>query len=147
MADTTLIIRKADNGDIASLTYLVNELGYKTTQEEMQHRLENIYQQPNYNTLVACFKGIITGMVGTSLNYFYEQNGTYVRIVVLVTHSDYRRKGIGKALLEAVESWARHMGATCILLNCGNRKERKTAHDFYCKRGFAAKSTGYFKLL
>lgn len=147
MDESTLIIRQADKGDINSLIVLMNTLGYNTTAEEMSKRFTNILLQPNYHTLVACYNGVVRGMIGASHHYFYEQNGTYVRIVALVTLPDYRKMGIGQALLQAVESWAKKIGATSILLNCGNREERKTAHEFYCKRGLEAKTTGYLKKL
>ena len=142
-----LIIRQANKGDIDALTTLMNELGYNTLPEEMSERFSNISLQSNYNTLVACHKDIVTGMIGASHHYSYEQNGTYIRIVALVTLEAFREMGIGHALLQAIEHWAKQIGASSILLNCGNREVRKKAHEFYRKRGFESKSIGYVKRL
>ncbi|MCF6139529.1 GNAT family N-acetyltransferase [Pseudalkalibacillus berkeleyi] len=62
-----------------------------------------------------------------------------------VVDSNYRRRGIGKKLMQEIESWARNQGVTAIALNSGNRKERKDAHQFYFSMGFEAKSIGYGK--
>ena len=145
MDKSSLLIRQANKGDINVLTTLMNELGYNTLPEEMAERFNNIILQPNYNTLVACYKGTVAGMIGASHHYFYEQNGSYIRIVALVTLEAFREMGIGHALLQAIEHWAKEIGATSILLNCGNREVRKKAHEFYHKRGFESKSIGYLK--
>ena len=147
MNNPKFIIRPADKNDINPLSVLMNTLGYTTTVEEMAGRFSNILLQGNYQTFVASFGGQVTGMIGASYHYFYEQNGIYVRITAFVTLPIYRRMGIGQALLEEVESWTKKIGATCILLNSGNREERKAAHDFYSTRGFEKKSTGYIKIL
>jgi GNAT superfamily N-acetyltransferase len=84
-------------------------------------------------------------MAGVIVNYFFEQNGKYVRIVPFVISSSFGNKGIGKQLLKAVEDWANKMGATSIFLNCGNRDERKQAHKFYQNCGYQIKSPGYVK--
>ena len=145
MDKSSLIIRQANKGDIVALTTLMNELGYHTLPGEMAERFGNIIQQSNYNTVVACYNGTVTGMIGAIHHYFYEQNGTYVRIVALVTLDAYREMGIGHALLQAIEHWAKEIGASSIVLNCGQREARKTAHEFYRKRGFESKSIGYAK--
>jgi GNAT superfamily N-acetyltransferase len=145
MNKNSLIIRQASKDDIRVLADLMSELGYDTTPEEMSERLDNIILQSHYYTLVACYNDTVTGMVGASHHYFYERNGIYVRIVAFVTLSAYRKIGIGQALLAAIEHWAKEIGANSILLNCGNREARKTAHEFYSKRGYEARSTGYMK--
>jgi GNAT superfamily N-acetyltransferase len=55
--------------------------------------------------------------------------------------------GIAKKLLYNVETWAKANEAQIILVNAGNRVERKQAHLFYPQMGFDHKSSGYVKLL
>lgn len=145
MANATLVVRQANKEDTGALTYLMNELGYPTSLAEMTQRLEAIFQHPDYGTWVACHEGEVVGMAGASHNYYYERNGSHVRILALVTHTHYRKMGVADTLLRSVEAWARQLGATTLILNCGNREERKTAHQFYRNRGFEPKSTGYAK--
>jgi GNAT superfamily N-acetyltransferase len=80
-------------------------------------------------------------------NYYYEQNGIYVRVLALVIAQGFRQHGIGRQLMKASEEWARKIGADRILLNCGNREERKIAQLFYQKIGYQIKSSGFVKNL
>ena len=147
MQNKNLIIREADPADIPALTELMNELGYHTTVDEMKTRFENFQNHQDYKTFIAVTDNEISGIVGLTKNFSYEQNGIYVRVLALVTHTKLRQKGIGKKLMEVAENWAREIGAEKILLNCGNRKERAIAHLFYEKVGYHVKSSGYIKKL
>ena len=142
-----IIIREAGTDDIPALAEFMNELGYNTTMDEMRTRFENIQNHIDHKTFLAITDTEISGMVGVSKNYSYEQNGIYVRVLALVTQSRFRHKGIGKKLLEAAENWAREIGAEKVLLNCGNREERTIAHLFYKKMGYQVKSSGFIKKL
>lgn len=84
-------------------------------------------------------------MIGLVKGYYYELDGLYIRIVVLVVDKNYRNKGIGKQLLENAESWAKNIGATGIGLNSVDRPERINAHHFYKKNGYVEKSIGFAK--
>lgn len=147
MQSTTIIIREAEPTDVFPLTELMNELGYDTTINEMKTRFENIQNHMDYKTFLATDGTVILGMVGLSKNYSYEQNGIYVRVLALVTRSNFRQKGIGKRLMDVAENWARDIGASKVLLNCGNREEREIAQLFYNKIGYQIKSSGFIKKL
>ena len=140
-------IREAELTDISALTELMNQLGYDTTTDEMKIRFSNIQNHKDYKTLIATADKQVAGMVGMAMNYSYEQNGIYVRVLALVTKKDFRQNGIGKNLMEAAEKWAKEMGAGKILLNCGNREERTIAQQFYQKLGYQIKSSGFIKNL
>ena len=147
MQTPKIIIREAQPEDSLALTDLMNELGYNTTLDEMKTRFENIQKHKDYKTFIATGDKEILGMVGLSKNYSYEQNGTYVRVLALVTRSNFRQKGIGKKLMHVAENWAREIGANKVLLNCGNREEREIAQQFYKKIGYQVKSSGFIKKL
>lgn len=140
-----LLIRQANKDDIAPLAALMTELGYATTAADMRERFRTIEQESLYKTFVADYRGEVVGMAGALKSYYFELNGSYVRLAALVTKESYRNKGVGRALVEAVERWARAMGCNAIVLNCGNREERRAAHIFYQRIGFEVKSTGYMK--
>ncbi len=147
MLEEQIIIRQAVKDDFLSLSELMNYLGYKTTTEEMQERYENISSHDDYKTFVASIGNKVVGMAGATKNFSYEHNGKYVRVIALVINPAFRQKGIGKELMQVVENWAKEVGASIILLNCGNRDERKQAHEFYTHIGYTVKSSGYIKLL
>lgn len=140
-------IRKAILNDVPEIVPLMQQLGYPTTVEQFNHRFNAIAENPCYHTLVVELDGKIIGMAGLCTGLFYEYDGTYVRIVTFVVDTNYRRKGIGKKLLQEAESWAKKQGAIGISLNSGNRSERKDAHQFYISMGYEAKSLGFSKSL
>ena len=59
---------------------------------------------------------------------------TMANILGLAVAADFRRQGIGSALLKRAEEWARENGAISMRLNSG--KSRKQAHEFYRAQGY-----------
>ena len=145
MLHQKIIIREAEVHDLLALTALINELGYPTTLEEMQTRFEYISNHKDYKTFVALYDDYGVGMIGLIKNAFYEKNGFYVRVAALVVNSSYRRMGVGKELIQRAEEWALASGTDTLLLNSGDREERKAAHLFYLHLGFEQKSLGFVK--
>jgi GNAT superfamily N-acetyltransferase len=129
-------IRKTGVEDIPKLARLMGDLGYPVSQEQMETRLNNIGSHPDYCTLVAFHTGLL-----------YNTDGIHIRVIALVTDSNYRGIGAGKKLMLAVEDFAEQLGAAGIVLNSGNRTEREDAHHFYLSLGYQAKSTGFVKTL
>ncbi|MEO9022605.1 MAG: GNAT family N-acetyltransferase [Ginsengibacter sp.] len=147
MADKNILIRSFHLEDTSYLAELTNELGYGTTVEQMALRMKTIMQLDNYWTFVAVINEKVVGYMGLNKNYFWEQDGYYLRIQALVVNNQFRKLGVGKKLIDTAEELARQVKTNSILLNCGNRDERQAAHKFYTKAGFEAKSTGYIKRL
>lgn len=141
----TIIIRDYESKDLEAVTELTNQLGYSTGIEEMQLRINEISAHHHHRTLVAVIDQQVVGYTGLVRGWYWEKNGTFLRIQALVVRSDQRKAGVGKQLLEAAAQHARATGAGVLLLNSGNRPERKAAHEFYPKMGFEAISTGYVK--
>lgn len=140
-------IREFQAKDITYLTELTNELGYDTTVEQMTERMNTIMKLDNYWTFVAVIDDKVVGYIGFNKNYFWEQDGHYLRVQALVVSKKFRQLGVGQKLMNSAEQLARQTNTKVILLNCGNRVERQSAHKFYVKLGFEAKSTGYIKRL
>jgi GNAT superfamily N-acetyltransferase len=140
-------IRPYQNSDIPAIAKLMGELGYPTSVEQMEKRLASHASAPSYLTWLAIIDNEIAGMIGFAQNFFWERDGFYIRIQVLVVGNDFRRKGVGECLISAVEKQARHLGAAYIMLNSGLKESRHAAHEFYPKMGFVYTSAGYFKEL
>jgi GNAT superfamily N-acetyltransferase len=147
VTEKDIFIRDFQLSDIDCLADLTNTLGYKTTVEQMTTRMETILQLDHYWTFVAVVDEKVVGYIGLTKNYFWEQDGHFIRIQALVVDKGLRRLGIGQKLIEAAETLARQINAKIIVLNCGNRDERQSAHQFYPRMGFQPKSTGYVKRL
>lgn len=143
MKSSNLILRDYIPSDIESLAILTTELGYPTTVSEMETRLVEISKDPNCRTIVAEEGEQIVGYMGMLKSASWEHNECFVRIQALIVKSEYRKNGIGKSLIEFAEFWGRELGARSIVLNCGNRAVRDSAHRFYPSVGFEAKSIGY----
>ena len=59
---------------------------------------------------------------------------TMANILGIAVAADFRRQGIGSALLKRAEEWARENGAGSMRLNSG--ESRKKAHEFYRAQGY-----------
>ena len=127
-------VREATLADAAALAALVTELGYPTRPVEMTERLDGLLADPNYAAFVAERESALLGLGGASLGRYFEKNGLYARLVVLVVAEASRGLGVGEALVRAIERWARSRGARELFVNSGN--QRQGAHRFYERCGF-----------
>lgn len=147
MTKQIIIIRKFESNDIFNLADLTNQLGYYTTVEQMRVRMDKILRLSNYWTFVALTNEKVVGYIGLTKNYFWEQDGEYLKVQALVVDTKFRTLGVGQKLIDMAEQVAKQNNINILLLNCGNRDERQSAHRFYQKVGFEPKSTGYIKRL
>ena len=142
-----LIIRDAKIDDVEELASLMNELGYSTSVSEMTARMKPVFVHPDYKTIVAVLNEKVVGMAGLYKGLFYENNGQYMRIAAFVVKQSRREQGIGKLLIGAAEAWAVTQAINTVVISSRNRDERRAAHAFYQKMGYAIKSSGFIKYL
>jgi GNAT superfamily N-acetyltransferase len=138
-------IRAATLSDHPQLAKLVTALGYPTNASDMKERLEGMFADSNYSTLVAELDGTVVGMAGACIARFYEKNGLYARLCALVVSEEQSGHGVGAALVRAVEKWGTERGAGEIFLNSG--VQREGAHSFYEKLGYRATGVRFSKEL
>jgi ribosomal protein S18 acetylase RimI-like enzyme len=138
-----LMVRVAEVNDAAALAQLMCELGYETTESEMQMRLERIANDDRYRTFVAVHDGEVCGMIGTLISLSYEHNDLGGRILALVTLRTMRRRGIGRALIATAEKDFAQRGIRRIALN--TRLARKDAHKFYESLGYEQNGVRFTK--
>ncbi|WCT14625.1 GNAT family N-acetyltransferase [Mucilaginibacter jinjuensis] len=141
------IVRDAITEDVSQLSTLITQLGYPCTGEEVQIRFDSVSQNSDYRTLVIIDGNAVIGMAGLVKGFWYEKNGTYVRILAFVVNEEYRGQGVGKQLIKSVEDWAVELGCNAVILSSGNRDERIGAHHFYKGLGYEIKSSGFIKQL
>ena len=144
-ARDTFSIRDADSGDAESIAALVSGLGYPTTADAMRQRLATILADSTYCTLVAEQARTVVGVAGATINHYYERDGVYARIAALAVSPDSQRRGIGTALVQAVERWSLTHGAHEVFVNSGT--QRREAHQFYERHGYAATGLRFVKAL
>jgi GNAT superfamily N-acetyltransferase len=128
-----LFIRDAKVADFESITLLSNQLGYKTTGEKTKERLSEIMASNDNCAFVATANGIVTGWI----HGFYTlriESAPFVEIGGLVIDEHFRRKGIGKILVQKVIEWAELKNTGTIRVRCNTI--RKESHQFYSSIGF-----------
>ena len=133
MADS--VIREAMISDAEEVAELITELGYPTTSQAMRERLSRILTDPGYATFVAEMDGQVVGVAGAALSWYYEKDGLYSRLTVLAVSSTARGLGLGRQLVQVVESWSAAKGAFEVFVNSG--LHRVEAHVFYERCGYA----------
>jgi GNAT superfamily N-acetyltransferase len=127
--------------DAAALAAMAGELGYPTTAEELLGRLAALH--PTDAAVI-----VSTDVDDTPTGWCHvEMRRTLVEpqsalIVGLVIGEGHRSAGVGAALLEAAERWARARG--CRRLVVATRITRERAHRFYAREGYELNKTSYF---
>ena len=140
-----LTIRVAEINDAAALAQLMCELGYETTESEMQIRMARIAADERYRTFVALCDGKVCGMIGTVTSLSYEHNDPGGRILAIATVSTMRRCGIGRALIATAEKDFAERGVRRVALN--TRLTREVAHKFYESLGYERNGWRFVKQL
>lgn len=135
MCNSTCIkIRKAVTEDHNAI-YLLNlhEMHYDFPLESTASKLDKILKSPDHLVLVAELDGKVIGYVhACDYDLLYATN--MKNIMGIAVKDKYKRMGVGRALLSAVEKWASENGAECIRLCSG--EERINAHEFYKSCGY-----------
>lgn len=139
-----MICRKYEIRDISAIRdILENDLGYNCKLENLNNRINEMMKRGNYQIFVACDDSKVVGYIGC-VNYLaFELENEGMKIIALAVSKEYRRKGIGTALLKVAEQWAKENNIEVILLNSG--LPREDAHAFYESQGYFKKSYGFIK--
>ncbi|MGI8314850.1 GNAT family N-acetyltransferase [Halobacillus mangrovi] len=141
------MIREAKFKDVKDLSSLMNTLGYPSSEEEMSQRMNNILSKNDYMTYVYEEHGECAGMIGMTYSVAYHTDAPHVRVIAFVVEESKQGRGIGRSLMEKAEAWGKSRNAKTIMLNSGNRNERKETHEIYKHYGFHGRATGFYKSL
>jgi ribosomal protein S18 acetylase RimI-like enzyme len=119
-------IRPAGADDLPAMTRLLQELFAVETEfavdtEKQRCGLSMLLDSPSAEVWVAERHGRVVGMVSVQLVVSTAEGGLSGLLEDLVVSSVYRRRGLGKALLNAAVKWAREQGATRIQLLADGR--------------------------
>ena len=129
-----VLIRDALPGDAAALARLNRiAMGYDYPEGKTARQLEKLLASDQDKILVAELDGQVLGYLHL-VNYELLYADPMKNIMGIAVDPDYRRRGIGSALLEAGEAWAKDTGADGVRLVSG--ESRVGAHAFYRSLGY-----------
>jgi N-acetylglutamate synthase-like GNAT family acetyltransferase len=129
----TIAIRPATIRDSARVAELNSTLGYPFSAEIMTERLGRVLALEAHVVFVAELEGTVAGWIegGEQEVLAVGRMGEILGLVV----ADYARKhGIGRRLVEAVETWARARGFSGLTVR--SNVIRPESHAFYERIGF-----------
>lgn len=132
-----LTIRRAIPTDAEAITQLAGQLGYTVTPEAVRERLR-LAATGLQAVFVAEQEGAVVGWLQV-VGSVAVQSTPYAEIVGLVTEAACRGQGIGAALLDQAEAWARRRGYASMRVR--SNVSRDAAHRFYPRQGYRLAKT------
>lgn len=126
-------LRKVKPEDAAAVAELCAQLGYPTTKEQTQTRLDAIGGRPDHRLIGAELEGQLVGWAHVHADWALD-HGFEAHLLGLVVHEEQRGLGIGRALVGEAAEWAfKHH---CTRLRVRTNLARLRAGDFYRRAGF-----------
>ena len=123
------IIRQAVESDAAELARLTSQLGYPVAEAAIRVRTARIFGTADHRLLVAeAPGGELAGWIHGFLCQLLESDFR-VEIGGLIVDERWRRSGVGRRLVQAIEDWAVESRASELSVRC--REERTESHRFY----------------
>jgi len=139
VVDPSSCIRDAELKDSDEIARLCIELGYPVSPAAMATRISALRESDSHYIAVACGpQSRLLGWVAAEHRLLLE-SGERVEIVGLVIDRSTRRKGVGKALVSAVECWTAARGFAKIFVR--SNIVRSDAHHFYEGIGYQRTKT------
>jgi GNAT superfamily N-acetyltransferase len=129
-----LDIRSVTVADIPAIASLLGELGYPSTADDVSRRFETLANHKESIALVAADSNGPIGIAHVHLLPVLHSSDGFAQLVLIVVAERARRRGVGKALVDACEKWAVAQGCKRILVTSG--EERHEAHAFYEAMGY-----------
>jgi GNAT superfamily N-acetyltransferase len=137
-----VLVRDAKAEDAPMLARLLTQLGYPVDTATIAQRLERV-RAGGDRVLVACCDGEAAGLAHLHVAAAIEHDGLAGKLGALVVDERRRGRGVGRALVDAIEAQARSTG--CVQLFLTTAERRSDAHAFYERLGFERTGRRYVK--
>lgn len=127
-------IRPATEADVGPMAELTTQLGYPVDPQTLGERFADLRTRTADEVLVAVDEDDHP-IAWVHVALLATLEGSHLAAINgLVVEEGHRSSGIGTALVDAAERWARDRGATAILVR--SRSTRERAHRFYERIGY-----------
>lgn len=131
-------IRRMTAKDLDRVAELSAQGGYPIPPEELHSRFETIDRNPSHALFVAERDVLVVGWIHVHPTVLIE-SPAYAEISGIVVDKTVRRSGIGRALMQAAEQFAREHGLRTIRVR--SNIIRPEAHVFYPGIGYTRVKT------
>lgn len=143
-------MRPPEAGEAGAIAELLDQLGYPSTEEQVRARLEALASTPDHSVLVAELslptgERIVAGLLALEVGRLLHRDDRHAHLTALVTHRQFRHRGVARALLAAAEMIARREG--CAFLHLRSSAMRDDAHGFFRAMGFEETHLAFDKKL
>ena len=132
-------IREAAAADVPQMSRIFqNDLGYEEGTQELVEKKFAHLKKEREAVFVAVAENQVVGVIHVE-KYDVLYFPTMANILGLAVAAEFRRQGIGRALLLQAEQWAKANSIARMRLNSGGT--RKEAHEFYRSQGYTDEKT------
>lgn len=124
-----IVIRKCVLNDFDAIHALNrDEMGYSYTEEQTEVQLASVLNDDSNVIFVAVKEDKVIGYIhGAKYNVLFAD--PMVNVLGIAVSEPYKRRGVGRMLLNALEAWAVENSISSIRLTSG--AERTSSHEFY----------------
>ena len=136
-------IRKASSEDVASVLPLVVDFATSFNIDERKFRKSFVSLLKSRSALVLVAEEEMR-LIGYCLGFWHDTfyaNGRAAWLEEIMVTASHRRRGIGEAMMETFEAWARREGAVLSAL------ATRRASSFYTAIGYEESASYFRKLL
>jgi len=127
------------------LAGLVGQLGYPTSADAIGRQVARLQKSETDRLVVAEVDGEVVGLASLHTSLSVEYDEPAAKLSAIVVDERHRRRGIGEALVAALEAEARRRGCCLIFLTTAERRDE--AHAFYRRIGFVETGRRFAKAL
>ena len=145
MAEVGVVVRDATAADAGVLVGLLEQLGYPASGDRIAERLHQLSVSSADRVFVAEVDGATAGLASMQIGLAIERDWPVAKLSALVVDERFRHRGVGQALVAAVEAEARRRGCGFVFLTSANR--RADAHAFYRRLGYDETGRRFVKSL
>ena len=105
--------------------------------------IEELIESPYHDILIATNNGEVVGMAIVSIVMATLDRNVYMEDLVI--DKEYRGKGVGGQLLDAVKEWGRAHGCRRLEFTSSSREKKEGAKGFYESHGAEVRETNAFR--